>query len=107
MKNIEHQEKSLPSCASLTDIVHSLQMSSFMEKKAQLTFHKQVIFIGATFRALCTIKGVLAKDEFKNSKQFFDGGMAKEWSADPLEIPLGPMTRARAKRFKEAHNVLI
>ena len=37
----------------------------------------------------------------------FDGGMAKEWSADPLEIPLGPITRARAKRFKEALNVLI
>ena len=36
-----------------------------------------------------------------------DGGMAKEWSADPLEIPLGPITRARAKRFKEALNVLI
>ena len=26
---------------------------------------------------------------------------------DPLEIPLGPMTRVRAKRFKEALNVLI
>ena len=36
-----------------------------------------------------------------------DGGMAKEWSADPLEFPLGPMTRARAKRFKEALNDLI
>ena len=36
-----------------------------------------------------------------------DGGMAKEWCADPLEIPLGPTTRARAKRFKEALNVLI
>ena len=33
--------------------------------------------------------------------------MAKEWSADPLEIPLGPMTRARAKRFKEVLHVLI
>ena len=33
--------------------------------------------------------------------------MAKEWSADPLEIPLDLMTRARAKRFKEALNVLI
>ena len=33
-----------------------------------------------------------------------DGSMAKE---NPLEIPLGPMTRARAKRFKEALNVLI
>ena len=36
-----------------------------------------------------------------------DGRMAKEWNANPLEIPLGPMTRARAKRFKEALNVLI
>ena len=36
-----------------------------------------------------------------------DGGMAKEWSADPLDIPLGPMTRVRAKRFKETLNVLI
>ena len=33
--------------------------------------------------------------------------MAKEWSVDPLEIPLGPMTQARAKRFKEALHVLI
>ena len=33
--------------------------------------------------------------------------MAKEWSADPLKIPLGPMTRARAKRFKKALHVLI
>ena len=36
-----------------------------------------------------------------------DGGMAREWSVDPLEIPLRLMTRARAKRFKEALNVLI
>ena len=36
-----------------------------------------------------------------------DRGMAKEWSANPIEIPLGPMTQARAKRFKEALNVLI
>ena len=36
-----------------------------------------------------------------------DGGMAKEWSADPLEIPLVLITRARAKRFKEALYVLI
>ena len=33
--------------------------------------------------------------------------MAKEWSVDPLEILLGPMTRFRAKRFKEAFHVLI
>ena len=36
-----------------------------------------------------------------------DGGMVREWSADPLEIPLGPMTRARVKKFKDALNVLI
>ena len=36
-----------------------------------------------------------------------DGGMANEWSMGPLEIPLGLMTRAKAKRFKEALNVLI
>ena len=33
--------------------------------------------------------------------------MTKEWSANPQEIPLGPMTQARSKRFKEALNVLI
>ena len=36
-----------------------------------------------------------------------DGSMANEWSVDPLEIPLSPMTRVRAKRFKEALHVLI
>ena len=36
-----------------------------------------------------------------------DGGMTKEWSADPLEILLGPITRAKAERFKEALNLLI
>ena len=36
-----------------------------------------------------------------------DGSMAKEWSVNPLEISLGSMTRVRAKRFKEAFNVLI
>ena len=36
-----------------------------------------------------------------------DGGIAREWSVDPLEIPLGPMSRVRAKRFKETLNVLI
>ena len=43
----------------------------------------------------------------KSPFELVDGGMAKEWNVDPLEIPLGPMTRARAKRFKEALNVLI
>ena len=36
-----------------------------------------------------------------------DGGMTKEWSANPLGIPLGPITRARSKRVKEALNVFI
>ena len=36
----------------------------------------------------------------------FDGGMAKEWSANPLKIPLDLITQA-VKRFKEALNVLI
>ena len=36
-----------------------------------------------------------------------DGGMAKEWSADPLEISLGPIRQDRAKRFKEALDFLI
>ena len=36
-----------------------------------------------------------------------DGRMAREWSVDLLEIPLGSMTRARDKRLKEAFNVLI
>ena len=30
-----------------------------MEKKAQLAFHKQVIFIGANFEGLITLRGVL------------------------------------------------
>ena len=30
-----------------------------------------------------------------------------EWSVDSLEIPLGSMTRAKAKRLKEVLNVLI
>ena len=36
-----------------------------------------------------------------------DGSRAKKRSVDPLEVPLGPMTRARAKRYKEALHVLI
>ena len=36
-----------------------------------------------------------------------DGSRAKEGSVDSLEVPLGTMTQARAKRFKEALHVLI
>ena len=31
----------------------------------------------------------------------------RRWSVDPLEVPIEPITRARAKRFKEALNGLI
>ena len=54
-----------------------------------------------------TLFGMYFKVTCANTSFATDGGMAKEWSADPLEIPLGPITRARAKRFKEALNVLI
>ena len=37
----------------------------------------------------------------------YRGTSLHKWSANPLEIPLGPMTQARAKRFKEDLNVLI
>ncbi|OMO50325.1 reverse transcriptase [Corchorus capsularis] len=36
------------------------------------------------------------------SKTSMDGGIAPKMPFDPLVMPLGPMTRARAKRFKEA-----
>ena len=39
--------------------MHSLHISSLMEKKAQLAFHKRVIFIGATSGGLRTLRGVL------------------------------------------------
>ena len=49
-----------------------------------------------------------AETGFLSSKLIIsDGRRAKEGSVDPLEVPLGPMTRARAKRFKEALHVLI
>ena len=56
---------------------------------------------------LCHVTALQGNYSFWCLAIYADGGMAKEWSADPLEIPLGPITRARAKRFKEALNVLI
>ena len=26
----------------------------------------------------------------------------RAWNADPVQVPIGPVTRARAKRFKES-----
>ena len=37
----------------------------------------------------------------------YDGGMTREWSANPLKISLDPMTRARVKRLKKNSYVLI
>ena len=42
------------------EVVHSMYISSFMETRAQLSYHKQVIFIKATSGGLITLKGVLA-----------------------------------------------
>ena len=40
-------------------VVRSMYVSSFMEKKIQHACHKQVIFIGDDFRGLITLRGVL------------------------------------------------
>ena len=51
-----------------------------------------------------------AGDDFRTNpfqEEGNDGSRAKEGSVDPLVVPLGPMTRVRAKRFKEALHVLI
>ena len=45
--------------------------------------------------------------QWSSSDNNNDGGMTREWSMEPLEIPLGSMTRARVKRFKVILNVLI
>ena len=47
------------------------------------------------------------KKKYMDSMKNLDVGMVKEKSANSLEIPLGPITRARAKRFKETLNALI
>ena len=71
-------------------VMHSMYISSFMEKKAQLACHKQEIFIGANSKGLINLKEVLVisfcfyftlrtmfqfkfggDGEFKNSKKIF------------------------------------
>ena len=32
-----------------------------------------------------------------------DEGMTTKWNGNPIQIPVGPVTRARAKKFKEKH----
>ena len=70
------------------EVVHSMYISSFMEKKAQLALHKRVIFIRGSFGGLITLRGVIVissclyftlrtmfnsslEGEFKNSIFFF------------------------------------
>ena len=36
-----------------------------------------------------------------------DEGTTNKWSVDSVQLPIGPVTRARAKRFKETLNRLI
>ena len=36
-----------------------------------------------------------------------DEGTTNKWSIDPIQVPIGPVTRRRAKRFKETLNGLI
>ena len=36
-----------------------------------------------------------------------DEGMTNQWRIDPIQVPIGLVTRVRAKRFKETLNGLI
>ena len=45
-------------------VMQSLKISSFMEKKAQLAFHKQVILIRAASKGLISLRGVLIIHSF-------------------------------------------
>ena len=46
------------------EVVHSRNISSFMEKKAQHACHKKIIFIGATSGGLITLRGVLVVNSY-------------------------------------------
>ena len=53
----------------------------------------------------------LQKGAFSGTKEVKvadeDKGTTNTRMADPVQVPIGPVTRARAKRFKEALNGLI
>ena len=36
-----------------------------------------------------------------------DMASTRSWNADPIQVPIGPVTRARAKKFQNALNWLI
>ena len=64
--------------------------------------------VSATFKVI-DLSPFEVGDDFKTNPFRERGGImeAREWSANSLEITVGPMTRTKAKRFKEALNVLI
>ena len=41
------------------------------------------------------------------STVFFYESTANKWGMDPIQVPIGPVTRARAKKFKETLNAFI
>ena len=63
-----------------------------------------------TIFPLCiTMEGGLVNENplVASNNKDFDEGITNKWSVDPIQVPIGPVTRARAKRFKETLNVLI
>ena len=54
------------------------------DKKGQITLFK-------SGSELCSISYVHCT---------YDESIANKWSMDPIQVPIGPVTRARAKRFK-------
>ena len=48
-----------------------------------------------------------ADSELRANPSQEEGNDANAWRKDPIAVPLGPVTRARAKKFKEALNGLI
>ena len=94
--------------SSPTAIIQSAFTSEFSKKdlkRMTASFYSGKIKIGdPTLEELCRYA---TQDRLCQLCVDSDGSRAKEGSVDPLEVPLGPMTRARAKRFKEALHVLI
>ena len=49
----------------------------------------------------------LRTNHFQEEGNDEDMVSTRAWNADPVQVPIGPVTRARAKRFKESLNGLI
>ena len=39
--------------------------------------------------------------------RFIDESTTNKWNVDPIKVPVGPITRAQVKKFKETLNGLI